>query len=629
MKRALTKLDQHLFHEGTWARAFEKMGAHPGTSGGRRGVWFATWAPRADRIEVVGDFNQWGAEAAPLERLTEGGLWQGFVPGARAGHRYKYRLTHGTSTFDKADPWAAATEVPPATASVIWEARHIWRDVAWMARRAASRPLREPMSIYEVHAGSFLRPGGREPTWRALTPVLADHVLGHGFTHVELLPVMEHPFYGSWGYQVTSYYAPTARYGPPDDLMALVDHLHERGIGVLIDWTPAHFPNDAFALAAFDGEPLFEHPDPRRGVHPDWNTLIFDYGRPEVRTFLLSSAILWLERFHADGLRVDAVASMLYLDYSRPPGAWLPNVNGGRENLDAISFLQDLNRAVVREVPGAMVHAEESTAWPLVTGPVEAGGLGFTLKWDMGWMHDTLAYLREDPLHRKYHQDKLTFRSVYAFAEHFVLALSHDEVVHGKGSLLNKMHGDPWQKRAHLRVLLAHQHASPGKKLLFMGCEIGQQREWAHEREVDWALLDLPEHKAIARFLTRLNELHRTEPALHRGDCDEAGFAWISGADADQSVIIFLRRDPDGAARDVVIVEHFTPIPREGYRIGVPHKGAWEVLLESDDTQYGGSGVTQGLYVPGEEEPCHGQPYSLVLTLPPLGAIFLGAPTRG
>jgi 1,4-alpha-glucan branching enzyme len=627
MKRALTRLDQHLFHEGTWARAFEKMGAHPGTSGGKRGTWFATWAPRAEQIQVIGDFNGWGEVPALLDRLTEGGLYQGFVPGARPGQRYKYRIIRDGASFDKADPWAQMTEVPPATASVIADEGYRWNDAAWMRARLHRRPLREPMSIYEVHPGSFLRPGGREPTWRELGPVLADHALAHGFTHIELLPVMEHPFYGSWGYQVTSYHAPSARYGSPADLMAMIDLFHQRGLGVLLDWTPAHFPNDAFALAAFDGDPLFEHPDPRRGFHPDWNTLIFDYGRPEVRTFLLSSAVFWLDRYHADGLRVDAVASMLYLDYSRPAGAWLPNIHGGRENLDAISFLQALNQAVHREAPGALVHAEESTAWPKVTGATEHGGLGFGAKWDMGWMHDTLAYLQLDPLHRKYHHDRITFRTVYAFAERFVLPLSHDEVVHGKGSLLRKMHGDPWQQRAHLRLLFAHQHASPGKKLLFMGGEIGQEREWAHEREVDWALMDLPEHKALAHYVARLNALHRQEPALHRGDCEEAGFRWVWGADAELSVMVFLRCDPDGVGPDVLVAEHFTPIPRPGYRVGVPTLGAWDVVLESDDPVFGGSGVTQGLCVPAETEPCHGFPYSVVLTLPPLGVVWLRAPT--
>lgn len=626
MKRLLTHQDRHLFHEGTHARAWLKLGAHPGRSHNRRGTWFATWAPRADRVEVIGDFNGWDGADASLTRVSDGGLWQGFVPGARQGQRYKLRIHRGSRTLDKADPYASFSECPPETASVIWRLDHAWQDQEWMASRHRHNGLDAPRSIYEVHPGSWIRPDGRLPTWDELAGPLIGHVHAHGFTHVELLPVMEHPFYGSWGYQVTGYHAPSARYGTPDAFAAFVDRLHQAGIGVILDWVPAHFPADGWALAEFDGEPLYEHPDPRRGHHPDWDTKIFDYGRPEVRSFLLSSALSWLDRFHVDGLRVDAVASMLYLDYSRKEGEWLPNAHGGRENLDAIGLIHQLNQAVYGLHPDVQTTAEESTAWPQVSRPVFAGGLGFGFKWDMGWMHDVLAFLAEDPVHRRYHHDRITFRSVYAHAENFVLPLSHDEVVHGKGSLLGKMPGDPWQKRANLRLLLSWQHATPGKKLLFMGQELGQIREWSHDRELDWFLLDDPDHAALGRLVARLNTLHRTEPALHRGDCVPEGFAWIDGSDAEASVVAFLRVDPTGEGRRVACVTHFTPVVRPTYRVGVPTPGAWEVLLDTDGQAFGGSGVTQGPSVTAEAVPHHGQPYSVVLDLPPLGAVWLGEP---
>lgn len=621
----LTRMERHLFHEGTWREAWRKLGAHPGTCKGQRGFWFATWAPRAERVEVAGDMNGWSG--TPLERVSAEGLWQGFVPGARAGHRYKFRLHRLGASFDKADPYAYATEGPPATASVLVESRHTWGDEGWMARRHALNTPEAPISIYEVHAGSFLRPGGRTPTWTELREPLIHHVVEHGFTHVELLPVMEHPFFGSWGYQVTSYFAPSARYGHPDDLRALIDALHQAGVGVILDFVPAHFPSDDWALARFDGEPLYEHADPRRGFHPDWHTSIFDYGRPEVRTFLTASAIYWLAEFHADGLRFDAVASMLYLDYSRKEGEWLPNAHGGRENLDAVSLLQQINAAAYGVFPDIQTWAEESTSWPKVSRPTWEGGLGFGFKWDMGWMHDTLAYLSEDPIHRRYHHDRLTFRSVYAFSESFALPLSHDEVVHGKGSLLGKMPGDPWQQRANLRLLLVSQWSTPGKKLLFMGGEIGQHREWNHDAEVDWALLDLPEHRGLSRLVAALNQHYRAEPALHRGDCEPAGFAWIAGDDAGSSVLLWRRCDPRGEGPDVVCVLHYTPVPRSEYRVGVPVAGLWELLLDTDDPAFGGSGLRPSGPILAEPVPAHGHPYSLSLTLPPLGALWLRAPT--
>lgn len=622
MKRVLTHQDRHLFHEGTHARAYLKLGAHLGRSGGRRGAWFATWAPRADRVDVIGTWNGW-AGGQQLERVSEQGLWQGFVPAALEGQQYKFRIHRGDQFLDKADPYAARTELSPGTASVIWKDRYTWGDARWMAERHRRMALDAPMSIYEVHPGSWRRPHGRIPTWRELAEPLVQHVHATGFTHIELMPVMEHPFYGSWGYQVTGYHAPSARYGDPEGLQFLIDHLHRHDIGVLLDWVPAHFPSDDFALAQFDGEALYEHPDPRRGYHPDWNTLIFDYGRPEVRAFLLSSALCWLDRFHIDGLRVDAVASMLYLDYSRADGEWLPNEHGGREHLEAVRFLQDLNRTVYQLHPDVQTIAEESTAWPKVSHPTWEDGLGFGMKWDMGWMHDTLAYLREDPIHRSHHHDKLTFRSVYAHAEHFVLPLSHDEVVHGKGSLLRKQVGDPWQSFANLRLLLCWQHANPGKKLIFMGQEWGDPTEWDHDRALDWQRAEEADHAGVLALIGELNRLHRDEPALHRGDCTPEGYAWIDGTDRARSVIAFIRRDPSGEAPDVVCVHHFTPVVRPNHRIGVPAGGPWTVLLDSDDARFGGSGVVQGSVVEAEPVQAHGQAFSIVLTLPPLGAVWL------
>ncbi len=620
----LGDVDLHLFAEGTHARLFEKLGAHPGKEGGVAGTHFAVWAPNAERVSVVGDFNGWRGGQHPLEPVASSGVWAGFVPGVAAGATYKYAIESrvGGYRVEKADPFGFAAEVPPKTASVVAEELHIWNDDAWLQARAARPPLSSPMSIYEVHLGSWRRvveEGNRSLTYREAAPRLAQHVKEMGFTHVELLPVMEHPFYGSWGYQTCGYFAPTSRYGSPDDLRWFVDYLHQKGIGVLLDWVPSHFPTDEHGLAYFDGTHLFEHADPRQGFHPDWKSAIFNYGRNEVRSFLLSSAFYWMERFHIDGLRVDAVASMLYLDYSRDTGEWIPNRYGGRENLEAMDFLRTLNTMVHAEFPGAVTIAEESTAWPMVSRPVELGGLGFTMKWDMGWMHDTLAYMERDPIHRRYHQDQLTFRSVYMDTENFVLPLSHDEVVHLKGSLLEKMPGDDWQRRANLRLLYAYMFTQPGKKLLFMGGEVGQWSEWSHEGSIDWHLLEHPEHRGLMRCLGDLARLYADDPALHAKDCEPGGFEWIDCSDRDNSVLAYLRRG--ARPEDVLLaVFNFTPIVRDGYRIGVPSGGTWREVLNTDARSYGGSGQGNLGAVEAEVIETHGRPYSLGLTLPPLGA---------
>jgi 1,4-alpha-glucan branching enzyme len=614
-----TSYDTYLFREGSHLRLYDKLGAHRTPDGFR----FAVWAPAAQAVSVVGDFNGWDATRHPLRRVDESGVWEAVVPGVEVGQRYKYRVVGpGGAAFDKADPFAFRAEPPPGNASVVWELEYAWGDSEWMARRRSRNALEAPVSIYEVHLGSWRRgPGGRWLTYAELAPVLAEYARNMGFTHVEFLPVMEHPFYGSWGYQVTGYFAPTSRYGTPQEFMQLVDVLHQAGVGVLLDWVPSHFATDPHGLAWFDGTALYEHPDPRRGWHPDWGSAIFDYGRPEVRSFLLSSALFWLERYHADGLRVDAVASMLYLDYSRREGEWLPNEYGGRENLDAVRFLRRLNEEVYRHFPDVQTIAEESTAWPLVSRPTRVGGLGFGLKWDMGWMHDTLQYFQRDPVYRKYHHAQLTFRMLYAFSENFVLALSHDEVVHGKGSLWGRMPGDPWQKAAHLRLLFGYQFGQPGKKLLFMGGEFGQPWEWDHEAALAWELLDEPLHRGVQRWVEDLNRLYRQEPALHELDCDPAGFEWIDADDREQSVLSFLRKDRGGKV--VAVVCNFTPVPREGYRVGVPRPGRWAEVLNSDAREYGGSGWGNYGGVQAEPVPHHGRPYSLRLALPPLGVVFL------
>jgi 1,4-alpha-glucan branching enzyme len=625
----LTADDLYLFAEGTHGRLASKLGAHVRPDG----TSFAVWAPNADRVSVIGDFNGWDTASAPLEPVASSGIWSGRVDEAREGQTYKFHIRSRQAGYrvDKADPFAFRAETPPKTGSIVWDLTYEWDDAEWVVSRAERNGLSAPMSIYEVHLGSWRR--GPDESWlpyREVAPQLAEHALDLGFTHVELLPVMEHPFYGSWGYQTTGYFAPTGRFGTPQDLMFLIDHLHQRGLGVILDWVPSHFPADEHGLAYFDGTHLYEHADPRRGYHPDWHTLIFNYGRNEVRSFLLSSADHWLRTYHADGLRVDAVASMLYLDYSRKAGEWLPNVHGGRENLEAVSFIRRMNEDVYREHPGTQTFAEESTAWPMVSRPTDVGGLGFGFKWDMGWMHDTLEYLRREPIHRRYHHGELTFRQVYAYSENFVLPLSHDEVVHGKGSLLGKMPGDAWQRFANLRLLFGYQWAQTGKKLLFMGDELGQPSEWDHDASVEWHLRDDPRHGGIMRWVRDLNALHRSEPALHTLDADPVGFEWIDASDAEGGTLCFIRRGLSGT--DVVVVAfNLTPMPHERFRIGLPGDGVWHEALNSDAEVYGGSGMGNLGRVEAESSPWHGRPYSARIVLPPLSCLFFrpGTDRRG
>ncbi len=617
----LGELDLHLFNEGTHRHLHHCLGAHPDDTG----TWFAVWAPNATSVDVLGDFDGWTGQ--PLEQLGRSGLWSRRVEGARRGQSYRYAVSSRLGgRVEKSDPVAAASNEPPSTASVIADLDHEWRDAAWTAQRAATGAADAPISIYEVHLGSWgrhLTPGRRFARYDELADPLAEHALAHGFTHVEFLPVMEHPFYGSWGYQTTGYFAPTARYGSPRDLMTLIDRLHQRGIGVIFDWVPSHFPMDPHGLARFDGTYLYEHADPRQGYHPDWTSAIFNYSRREVRSFLISSALHWLDRYHADGLRVDAVASMLYLDYSRNEGEWVPNRFGGRENLDAVDFLRQLNDSIAAEHPDAITIAEESTAWPMVTGRTADGGLGFTYKWDMGWMHDTLQYLRREPVHRRFHHDEITFRGVYAFTERYVLPLSHDEVVHGKGSLLGKMPGDAWQRFANLRLLLGLQWSQPGKKLVFMGAELATPQEWAHEGALDWTLHDADKHAGVRLWVQALNDLYRQEPAMSRGDCDAAGFQWIIGDDEMHSVFAWLRTDPTGKAPSVLAVINATPTVHYGYRVGVPSGGSWRELLNSDAEIYGGSGKGNLGEVVAEDQPWHGFDHSIPVTLPPLAIVLL------
>ena len=620
----LSDEDLYLFNEGTHARLHERLGAHPMEVEGRAGTYFAVWAPNAAAVSAVGDFNGWNAEAHRLRPRASSGIWEGFVPDVGPGAVYKLHVTSrvGGYAVDKADPFATYSEVPPRTASVVWDAAYEWQDAAWMRARARANALDAPMSVYEVHLGSWARDEqGAMLGYRDIAPRLAAHVKALNFTHVELLPVMEHPFYGSWGYQSTGYFAPTSRYGSPQDLMAMIDLLHREEIGVILDWVPSHFASDEHGLAYFDGTHLFEHADPRQGFHPDWGSYIFNYGRNEVRSFLLSSAMCWLDRYHADGLRVDAVASMLYLDYSRRRGEWIPNELGGRENLRAVEFLRRLNTAVYGSHPDVQTIAEESTAWPSVSRPVDAGGLGFGLKWDMGWMHDTLLYMAKDPVYRAHQHDTITFRMLYAFNENFVLPLSHDEVVHGKGSLLAKMPGDDWQRFANLRLLYAYQFAQPGKKLLFMGAEIAPWTEWNHEAGLDWGLLEYAPHEGVRRFVSDLARLHRDLPALHELDTAPEGFEWVDASDRAASVVSFLRKSRSG--RPVLFVANFTPVPRHRYRVGVPTGGRWMELLNSDAEPYGGSGQGNGGGVDADAASMHGRDHSLALVLPPLGAVFL------
>jgi len=617
----LTDHDVYLFREGTHYRLQEKLGAHAGA----KGTSFAVWAPNAERVSVVGDWNGWDPGANPLRLRGDTGIWEGFVDGVAKGAVYKFHVASRYEGYaaDKADPLAIHAQTPPETGSVVWDLDYAWGDAKWMEGRAARNARGAPISIYEVHLGSWRRgAGNRMLTYREIAPLLAEYVKEMGFTHVELMPVMEHPFYGSWGYQVSGFFAPTSRYGTPQDFMHLVDVLHQAGIGVILDWVPSHFPTDEFGIGYFDGTHLFEHADPRQGFHPDWSSFIWNYGRNEVRSFLLSSAHSWLGVYHADGLRVDAVASMLYLDYSRKEGEWIPNEYGGRENLDAIALLRALNESVYKEFPDVQTIAEESTAWPMVSRPTYLGGLGFGMKWDMGWMHDSLAYFREDPIFRKYHHGKLTFRGLYAFTESFVLPLSHDEVVHGKGSLIGKMPGDEWRRFANLRLLHAWMHAQPGKKLLFMGGEFAQFREWNHDQSLDWHLLESEKHEGMRRWVGDLNRAYREVTALHERDLEPQGFEWVDCNDAEQGVVSLLRKGTK-PEEVVLVVCNFTPLPRRNYRVGVPVGGSWEELLNSDAKIYGGSGQGNQGSVMSNPIPCHGRRVSLNLTLPPLGAVFL------
>ncbi len=615
--------DLYLFNEGTHRRLGEVLGGRLLPGGGAA---FSVWAPAARTVAVTGDFCAWDPAGRPLSPRGASGVWDGSVDEAVAGQVYKFVVTTADGRrLEKADPLALRTEVPPRTGSVLWDLSYDWGDEGWMATRGDRGARDAPVSVYEVHLGSWARdPGdpGRLLRYAELAPRLVDYVTGAGFTHVELLPVMEHPFYGSWGYQVTGFFAPTARYGTPQELMGLIDALHQAGVGVLLDWVPSHFPDDAFALAEFDGSHLYEHADPRRGRHPDWGSLIFNYGRHEVRAFLRSSADHWLGAYHADGLRVDAVASMLYLDYSRAAGEWEPNEQGGREDLEAVDFLRQLNVGIYADHPGAETVAEESTAWPGVSRPTDAGGLGFGYKWDMGWMHDTLAYLAREPVHRRFHHGELTFRAVYANTENFVLPLSHDEVVHGKGSLLTKMPGDRWQQLATLRLLYGYQWGLPGKKLLFMGDELAQEREWDHERALDWALLEDPGHAGVARVVADLNALYRVEGSLHRTDHVPEGFEWLLAEEADRSVLAFVRRAQ--GCPPVMVACNFTPVVRHDVLVGAPAPGRWIELCNTDAEAYGGSGVGNLGQVEAQPVPWHAHPATLTLTLPPLAAVFLG-----
>ncbi|MCR4345928.1 MAG: 1,4-alpha-glucan branching protein GlgB [Sulfuricaulis sp.] len=627
----LTEHDIYLFKEGRHVRLYDKLGAHLHTANGATGVYFAVWAPNARLVAVVGDFNGWRSNAHPLmARADDSGIWEGFIPGVTRGAQYKYHLTSHQNNYqvEKTDPFAIHTETPPRTASVVWDLDYQWGDKTWMQERGKANALSAPMSIYETHLGSWKRvpdEDNRPLRYSEHASQLTDYVRDMGFTHVEFLPVTEHPFYGSWGYQTTGYFAPTARYGAPQEFMQLVDRLHQDGVSVILDWVPSHFPTDEHGLVYFDGTYLFEHADPQRGFHPEWKSSIFNYGRHEVRSILISSALFWIEKYHIDGLRVDAVASMLYLDYARKDGEWIPNEYGGKENIHAIQFLRDLNEAIYRDHPDTQTIAEESTSWPMVSRPIYLGGLGFGMKWNMGWMHDTLDYFSRDPIHRKYHHDQLTFSIMYAFHENFVLPISHDEVVYGKGSLLGKMPGDDWQKFANLRLLFGYMYGHPGKKLMFMGSEFGQWNEWNHDQSLDWHLLEQTPHQGVQHWVKDLNYLYRREPALYSRDFDSSGFEWADLHDWENSTISFFRKgeNPDDV---ILVVCNFTPVPRANYRIGVPRGGYWRELLNSDATLYGGSGQGNVGGVESATLPCHGHYHSVSLTLPPLSVVYLKAP---
>lgn len=623
----LTEYDRYLFAEGTHRRAYEKLGGHAGEAAGRRGVHFAVWAPNAGQVSVIGDFNDWRPDAHPLATHGTAGVWEGFVPAIGPGALYKYHIVSrlGDYRVDKADPYGFAAEIRPRTASRVWDlAAYEWHDGDWMANRALRNGLDCPISIYEVHLGSWRRvveDGNRPLTYREMAQQLADYVHDAGYTHVELLPVLEHPFDGSWGYEAIGYYAPTSRFGSPDDFMYLVDYLHQQEIGVILDWAPAHFPKDEAGLGYFDGTHLYEHADPRQGEQPDWNTFVFNYGRTEVREFLIGSALFWLAKYHIDGLRVDAVASMLYLDYGRREGQWIRNRYGGRENLDALQLLRQLNEYAYGEFPDCLMIAEESTAWPMVSRPTYTGGLGFGLKWNMGWMHDMLEYMTKDPIYRSYHHNQLTFSLMYAFSENFILPLSHDEVVYGKRSLLARMPGDEWQQFANLRLLYGYQFGHPGKKLLFMGGEFGQWNEWNHDTSLDWHLLGHPLHAGLRRWVRDLNTFYRGQRSLYEEDIESSGFEWVDCNDNQRSVVSFIRRAKDPADL-TLLVFNFTPVPRPNYRVGVPEGAFWRECLNSDATLYGGSGQGNIGGVESVPLPLHGRPHSLSLTLPPLAVVM-------
>ncbi|MCA9580944.1 MAG: 1,4-alpha-glucan branching protein GlgB [Myxococcales bacterium] len=617
------EIDLHLFGEGTHLRIQEVLGAHRRTIGGVTGTSFAVWAPNAKSVRTVGSFNQWDGRLHPMRSMGSSGIWEIFIPGVEAGALYKFELLGADDRlFLKTDPFARACEVPPNNACIVTESSYEFKDSAWMERRAAHNPWKSPMSIYELHLGSWRRTEHNEPlSYRDLAPLLVEYCRHMGFTHVELLPVAEHPFTGSWGYQVTNYFAATSRYGSPDDFRFFVDTLHQADIGVIVDWVPAHFPKDAWALGRYDGSALFEHADPRKGEHPDWGTYIFNFGRNEVRNFLVSNALHWLESFHIDGLRVDAVASMLYLDYSREGDAWVPNEHGGRENLEAMEFLRVLNREVHRAYPGALMIAEESTAWPGVSRPLETGGLGFGFKWNMGWMHDTLEYFKKDPIYRSHHQNDLTFSLLYAFTENFILSISHDEVVHGKGSLVHKMPGDRWQQLANLRAFYGMMWAHPGKQLLFMGSEFAQGQEWNFEQSLDWHLLQYEEHQGIQRLVHDLNHVYKGTPALWQRDFTEDGFRWVDASDAAHNIVSFVRYGDDGAP--LLCVCNLAPAPHTGYRIGAPEPGTYREIINTDAAVYGGSNTGNAGTVQTEPVPAHGFEQSLALTLPPLAVLWL------
>ncbi|MFP5252940.1 MAG: 1,4-alpha-glucan branching protein GlgB [Actinomycetes bacterium] len=632
----LGEMDLHLINEGRHEQLWDVLGAHvrryETPTGPVSGTSFAVWAPHAKGVRVKGDFNSWDGREHPMRQMGVSGVWELFVPNVGTGTRYKFAILGADDQWrEKADPMAFHTEVPPLTSSVVHETGYTWGDDEWMTARAQRTDHHQrPMSVYELHLGSWRKHfGGESYSYTDLADSLVDYVTELGFTHVEFMPVMEHPFGGSWGYQVTSYFAPTARFGDPDGFRHLVDRLHQAGIGVIVDWVPAHFPKDDFALARFDGTPLYEDPNPSRGEHPDWGTLVFNFGRKEVRNFLVANALYWLEEFHVDGLRVDAVASMLYLDYSREDGEWTPNVYGGRENLEAVQFLQEMNATVYKRVPGAVTVAEESTSWPGVTRATHLGGLGFGFKWNMGWMHDSLGYVQNDPVHRQYHHGQMTFSMVYAYSENYVLPISHDEVVHGKGSLLRKMPGDRWQQLANLRCFLAYMWAHPGKQLIFMGTEFGQESEWAENRELDWWVLDNADHRGVQSLVRDLNRVYRDTPALWALDTDGSGFSWIDANDSSSNVFSFVRRgsDPsqggDGQGTELVCVANFSAVPHHGYKLGMPAAGEWTEILNTDADGYAGSGVGNLGTVTAVDEPWHGQPASATLTVPPLGTVWL------